>query len=219
MNGKQEEVNFPSGGLLLEGILWDPGLPGVSGAIIVCHPHPLYGGDMHNDIVVKLSGALEELRLPILRFNFRGAGESEGVHDGALEKEDVRAAVDFIFDRYKGMKEVHLAGYSWGLVMALAESDADPRVKSVAGIAPPVGFMDCGGIGLNPSIPKIFVVGDKDSFAPAPKVRDWLKGLGGDVRVEWIEGADHFFFGRTGKISGVIVDFFKNITGGENLPP
>lgn len=211
MNKNHEEVSFPSGEHMLEGLLYDPGLPDVSGAIVVCHPHPLYGGDMHNEIVARLSKALEELRVPVLRFNFRGVGESEGEHDGALEREDVRAAVDFIFDRFEGMEGVHLAGYSWGLVMALAESDTDPRVKSVAGIAPPVGFMDCTGIGLNPTVAKLFVVGDRDGFAPVAGVKDWLKGVGGDVKVEWIEGADHFFFGRTRKISSIVLEFFKNL--------
>jgi len=168
-------------------------------AALVCHPHPLYGGTLHNKVVFHTMKALNHFGYPVLRFNFRGAGLSQGEHDhGNGEVEDVRAALDWL-DR-----EFHLplifAGFSFGAAVGLRVACPDPRVSAVIGLGLPVSAIDDRVYDFeflgSCAKPKLFVSGDRDQFGPRAK----LLGLVGEVRepkkLVLIEGADHFFEGR-----------------------
>ena len=162
-----EPVRFPSGDLTLVGALHRPqglGLPGIA----VCHPHPLFGGDMENNVVVALCRALAGDGMVALRFNFRGVGESGGSYGGGFEEaQDARAALDFL----AGLSEVDgdrlgLAGYSFGALVAL--SAAEERVHALAAVSPPVGGLD--PTSFRWGIPTLLVSGDRDDISPPPRL-------------------------------------------------
>src|SRR5271169_6211816 len=145
MNAQHDSRNLflkgPAG--RLEAILWTP-----SAAIrpllaaLVCHPHPLFGGTMHNKVVYQAAKSLDALGLPVLRFNFRGAGLSAGEHDrGRGEQGDVRAALDFLAAKFPGVPLL-AAGFSFGSVVGLRVACADSRVSGLIGIGIPVNNSD-----------------------------------------------------------------------------
>src|SRR5215470_294785 len=123
----------------LEAILWTP--PNAVKpplAALVCHPHPLFGGTMHNKVVYQAAKALDSLGLPVLRFNFRGAGQSEGEHDrGIGEAGDVFAALDFTSAEFAGIPQL-IAGFSFGSMVGLRVGCEDERVRLLIGLGMPV---------------------------------------------------------------------------------
>jgi alpha/beta superfamily hydrolase len=167
-------------------------------AVVVAHPHPLFGGTMHNKVVYHAAKAFSSFGLPVLRFNFRGAGLSEGVHDdGRGEVEDVRAALDWMAARYA--KRLLFAGFSFGSHVGLRACCGDARVRGLVGLGVPVSaegrnytyeFLPrCG------STPKLFVIGDHDAFAARNLLEAVLAGAPEPKKIVWVEGADHFFAG------------------------
>ena len=182
----------------LEALL-NEGAPGAAYAALVCHPHPLYGGTLHNKVVFHAMKALNSFGFPTLRFNFRGAGLSQGEHDhGQGELDDVRAALDWL-DR-----EFHLplifAGFSFGAAVGLHVACADDRVKAAIGLGLPITPIDDRSYDYNflrsCSKPKLFVSGARDQFASRPKLEELTGPLPGPKKLVVIEGADHFFEGR-----------------------
>src|SRR5215216_2290537 len=112
----------------IEAILKEPLTP-VTRVAIVCHPHPLFGGTMHNKVVYRIAKAFENAGFAVLRFNFRGAGRSQGKHDqGRGEQEDLRASIKFMEEKYTGA-EVWLAGFSFGAAVMLRAACADPSIR------------------------------------------------------------------------------------------
>jgi alpha/beta superfamily hydrolase len=167
-------------------------------AVVVAHPHPLGGGTMHNKVVYHTAKAFSSFGLPVLRFNFRGTGLSEGVHDeGRGEVEDVRAAVDWM-DRKFGLP-ILFAGFSFGSNVGLRACCGDARVRGLVGIGLPVraegrdytyGFLPgCG------KVPKLFLSGDHDEFSPRGVLESFLVAAQEPKRIVWVAGADHFFAG------------------------
>ena len=193
-----EDLRGPAG--RLEGIL-NTGKEDALYAAVVAHPHPLGGGTMHNKVVYHAAKAFSSFGLPVLRFNFRGTGLSEGVHDeGRGEVEDVRAALDWL-EREYGLP-VLFAGFSFGSNVGLRACCGDSRVKGLCGIGLPVRaegrdyaynfLLGCG------AVPKLFVIGDHDAFAPKAALDQALVLAPEPKRVVWVEGADHFFAGVPG---------------------
>ena len=168
-------------------------------AAIVCHPHPLYGGTLHNKVVFHTMKALNSFGYPVLRFNFRGAGLSQGEHDdGNGEVDDVRAALDWLDREFH--RPLLLAGFSFGAAVGLRAACPDSRVKAVIGLGIPVvpadertydfGFLqDCAK-------PKLLVSGARDQFGPRAKLEKVIASLPEPKKLVLIEGADHFFEGR-----------------------
>jgi len=202
-----EAVRFPSGELTLVGALHRPqgtGLP----AVAVCHPHPLYGGDMENSVAVSLCGALAAAGVVALRFNFRGVGGSGGSHGGGIgEREDARAALDFL----TGLPEVDggclgLAGYSFGALVAL--SAADERVRALVAVSPPAGGLDTAS--FRPGIPTLLVSGDQDDVAPAARLPEMAASLGPACETLSVAGADHFWWGHEEALATSVLEFFQN---------
>jgi len=180
----------------LEAVLWTPP-NGVQPrfAAVVCHPHPLFGGTMHNKVVYQAAKALDAHHGAVLRFNFRGTGSSEGAHDyGQGERGDVRAAVDFLVENFSGLPLV-LSGFSFGSWVGLRVGCEDARVQRLVGIGAPVNSSDFSYL-ENCSKPKLFVQGSQDEFGNAGKLEKIVSGLPGENKLVVVSGVDHFFKGK-----------------------
>ena len=190
-----EDLRGPVGPL--EALL-NAGRPDAEFAALVCHPHPLGGGTMHNKVVYHAMKVLGAFGFPVLRFNFRGTGLSAGEHDhGRGERDDVRAALDWL-DR-----EFHLpilfAGFSFGANVGLRACCGDDRVKGLIALGIPVhaegrdyhyDFLSgCAA-------PKLFVSGDRDKYGPVTQVESVVRSAPPPAELVWIADADHFFVGK-----------------------
>jgi uncharacterized protein len=166
--------------------------------VVICHPHPLYGGDMDNPVVVGVRDACHRAGLATLRFNFRGTGRSTGRHDdGQGERDDVRAALAALAERLPSTGTVALAGYSFGAAMASSVAVAGAPLGGLALIAPPlVGAAYRSSAPLpNVSGPVLVVAGSADEYCPVSAL-DGLRTQWPTADVRIINGADHFFGGR-----------------------
>jgi alpha/beta superfamily hydrolase len=201
----------------IEAIIKEPAGP-VARAAIVCHPHPLFGGTMHNKVVFRIARAFQNAGFAVLRFNFRGAGGSEGEHDddGLGEQADLRAAIDFINQRYPGA-EVWLAGFSFGSTVMLRAAACDDRVRALVAAGVPVSKYDFSRISRC-NKPKLFVQGSLDQFGPAQDLERFFATLDEPKEMQFIEGADHFFEGGLDKLGEAISHFIASIDSGGRRP-
>jgi alpha/beta superfamily hydrolase len=194
----RQEVWIPCGTLSLEGILEYPSSseelrPGA----VICHPHPLFGGNMHNNVVRAVRKALLDRGIVCLRFNFRGTGRSWGVHgNGKDELQDVAAAIDFL-QLQPGVDKDRLliAGYSFGCWMALAEAIGDPRPLRLIGISPPVNEYDFSFL-KDEHRPKLLIAGDSDFVCSETKFKELLEEIPEPKTGVIVPGGDHFHVGR-----------------------
>jgi alpha/beta superfamily hydrolase len=173
-------------------------------AALVCHPHPLFGGTLHNKVVFHTMKALNSFGFPVLRFNFRGTGLSQGEHDnGEGEVDDVRAALDWLDAEYH--LPLVFAGFSFGAAVGLRAACADSRVRAAIGVGTPVGpvvadsevprtynFDFLQGCAK----PKLLISGARDQFGPRAKLEALVASAPEPKKLVIIEGADHFFEGR-----------------------
>lgn len=191
----------------LEAILWAPtDRASFELAAVVCHPHPLFGGTLHNKVVYQATKSLDRMGIPTLRFNFRGAGLSAGVHDkGRGEQGDVQAAVDFLANEFPHVPLL-LAGFSFGSWVGLRVGCADARVAELIGLGIPVNNSDFTYLD-NCSKPKLFVHGANDEFGSRSRVKEFVESLPGDNRVVVVEDADHFFAGHLDELNKAITDW------------
>lgn len=161
-------------------------------AAVVCHPHPLFGGTMHNKVVHAAAEAIAQAGLPVLRFNFRGAGASAGRHDGGPgEQDDLAAVLDHLDGRYPG-RPLLVAGYSFGAFVGLRVGCRDPRVAALIGIGAPVGLFDFGFL-KECAKPLTLIQGTEDPFGPLPLLMVLAAALPGGASVAPIAGAAHSF--------------------------
>lgn len=199
-------VTFVSQALTLEGVLHEPATGGPSPAVAVCHPHPLYGGDMQSEVVVSICERLAVGGIAALRFNFRGVGRSEGSFGGGeAEQEDVRGAVTYL--RESGpvdSENLGLVGYSFGAAVAL--STAEPGVRALAAVSPPLAALD--SVRLRAEIPLLVVAGDRDEIAGGSRLAEAASARGGSVQVTIIPGADHFWWGHLDALAETVAEFF-----------
>ncbi|HUC55572.1 MAG TPA: alpha/beta family hydrolase [Candidatus Cybelea sp.] len=195
----------------LEAILWAPaGNARPPLAAVVCHPHPLFGGTLHNKVVYQTAKALDALGLPVLRFNFRGAGLSAGVHDrGYGEQEDVRAALDFLASEFPGVPLL-LAGFSFGAWVGLRVGCADSRVSHLIGLGIPVNSTDFSFL-RQCNQPKLFVHGSNDEHGAIEKVKALVPTLPGSNHLVVIEGVDHFFAGQLDQLGNAIKAWLSGV--------
>jgi hypothetical protein len=185
-----------AGGITLEAAVAVP--PGATAGVVVCHPHPLYGGDMHNPVVVRTAEVCVEAGLAALRFNFRGVGASTGAHDdGKGEQDDVRAARARLAALLAPPARVALAGYSFGAAMVAAAAARDAAPAGLALIAPPLameGRVPAQAL-RQPGGPLLVVAGTDDEYCPAEALGRLEAALPPGV-VARVEGANHFFLGK-----------------------
>lgn len=185
----------------LEAILMHPeGEPVAAG--VVCHAHPLHGGMMHFKVVFRAAKALQENGVAALRFNFRGVGRSEGVHDdGRGERDDVRAALDFAAGRFASLPLI-LGGFSFGAAMALHAAAADARARALFVLGLPVTKLrDLGVLGAVRA-PRLFVQGEHDEFGDGERVRGLVEPLPPPCELHVVAGSDHFFTGHLDEMQG-----------------
>ena len=187
----------------LEALL-NAGAENATHAALVCHPHPLFGGTLHNKVVFHAMKALNSFGFPVLRFNFRGAGLSQGEHDhGRGEVDDVRTALDWLDAEFR--LPLIFAGFSFGAAVGLRAACPDVRVKALISLGTPVApvasaeemprtytfdfLRDCPK-------PKLFVSGARDQFAPRARLEELVASVPEPKKLVVIDGADHFFEGR-----------------------
>jgi alpha/beta superfamily hydrolase len=187
----------------IEATLWTTPQAHPPLAAVVCHPHPLFGGTMHNKVVFQTAKTLHRRGVPVLRFNFRGAGLSEGVHDrGVGEREDVRAGLDYMAKEFPGLP-ILLAGFSFGSLVGLQVGCEDTRVMDLIGLGIPVDksnmvfLSECAK-------PKLFVQGANDQFGSRKNVELLFHTLPDPKELAFVENADHFFTGHLGEMAAAI---------------
>jgi uncharacterized protein len=189
-------INGPAG--RLEALL-NQGDENASHAALVCHPHPLYGGTLHNKVVFHTMKALNSLGFPVLRFNFRGTGLSEGDHDnGVGEVDDVRAALDWLDREFH--RPLIFAGFSFGAAVGLQPACSEQRVDAVIALGLPVVPADERAYDFvflqHCTKPKLFVSGARDQFGPRVQLENLLASVPEPKKLALIDGGDHFFEGR-----------------------
>ena len=207
----EEHITFPVGegdnAITLEGLLSTSDQAPALGAVL-CHPHPLYGGEMHNNVVSALAHAFQKENIATLRFNFRGVGRSEGSHDeGVAEREDVKAAVTALLDR-QAVSTVVVAGYSFGSMVGLQAGAQDDRVHRLIGVAFPLGLRDPAFL-VNVTKPLLLISGDRDSYSPIPDLTALVAKISAPKQLEVVSGADHFFMAREGEVAQAAVAFLR----------
>jgi alpha/beta superfamily hydrolase len=209
---KNTRVSFSSGELSLEGILAIPDGAGPFPAVIICHPHPLYGGSMDNNVVNSLSETITQASLASLKFNFRGVGGSQGeVGHGIGEREDVEAAIAFINTvKEVDSERIGLAGYSAGAAFALPVGFNDDRIRALAAVSPPFTMFDFDFLKSCPK-PKLLLLGSKDNLIPADQFLEFCHNLPEPKEYERIEGADHFWWGYESHLAAKVAAFFTKV--------
>src|SRR5487761_41181 len=179
-------------------------------AAVVCHPHPLYGGTMHTQIVLRAARAAVLEGIPALRFNFRGVGTSQGKFaDGVGEAEDVHAALDEVSARYPEAPVI-LMGFSFGSAVSLRVGASDSRVIALVGMGLPVQKYDFSYLQSCPK-PKLFIEGAEDPFGPRAQVEDLIATFSPPKELHWVEGGDHYCTGRLDEVEEVIRKFIRQI--------
>jgi alpha/beta superfamily hydrolase len=209
---KKTRVSFSSGGLVLEGILATPEGDGLFPAVIVCHPHPLYGGSMDNNVVDNISETLTQASLTSFKFNFRGVGGSQGEFgQGIGEQEDVKAAISFISTvKEIDSKRIGLAGYSAGAGFALSVGFNDDRIRALAAVSPPLPMFDFDFLKSCPK-PKLLISGSRDDLIPINQFLEFCQNLPEPRECESIEGADHLWWGYESRLAAKVADFFTKV--------
>ncbi len=191
---------YPKGNLFipalvgqLEAILKEPSGE-AKGVALVCHPHPLGGGTMHNKVVFRVAAGLVDAGLITLRFNFRGVGASDGTHDGEAEKQDVRDALDYLAENYPNLP-VTLAGFSFGTRIGSEVGMTDERVVRLISIGTPVDKYDDFDYLTQLRKPILFVHGDKDEFGSVESLQKLVDKVSVNTETELVifENCGHFF--------------------------
>ena len=174
-------------------------------AVVFAHPHPEYGGSMHTKVVYQTAKALARIGCSVLRFNFRGAGRSAGSFDaGRGEREDFRAALDFMRERYPGAP-LWAGGMSFGSWVGLTVGAADPRIQALIGIAMPIDRYDFTAVAESDT-PKFFIHGERDDICPLKQIREFYARAHDPKELVVIDGADHLFDGKVGEVADAIED-------------
>lgn len=165
---------------------------------------------MHNKVVYQAAKSLDALGLPVLRFNFRGAGLSEGKHDrGAGEEGDVRAALDFLAKQFPGVPLL-LAGFSFGAWVGLRVGCEDVRVSHLISLGTPVNSSDFSFL-RQCKKPKLFVHGSRDQYGAIERVKRMVASLPGENHLVMVEGVDHFFAGKLDQLDAAITNWLREV--------
>ncbi|MEW6350069.1 MAG: alpha/beta fold hydrolase [Thermodesulfobacteriota bacterium] len=211
----RENVSIPCGRISLEGILRVPdGARGPAPAGVICHPHPLFGGSMHNNVTEALADALSARGMATLLFNFRGTGRSGGFHGGGIsELDDVTSALDFV----SGLAEVDaarmlVAGYSFGCWVGLKAASQDPRPKVLIGVSPPLSMYDFGFL-RKETRPKLLITGDMDFVCPSSSFLSLVDEIPEPKHGVVLSATDHFHMGRETELTDEVIRFLEEFPG------
>ena len=188
-------------------------------AAVVCHPHPMFGGTLHNKVVFHTMKALNNFGFPVLRFNFRGTGLSQGEHDrGEGEVDDVRSALDWLDREFR--LPLIFAGFSFGAAVGLRAAYEDDRAEALIAVGTPVAPVAADA--EEPRVysfdflrdcvkPKLFVSGARDQFGPRAKLEALVESVPEPKKLVVVEGADHFFAGRLHELRAAIEEWVKKL--------
>lgn len=193
----------------LEAILWKPTAKAETPlAAVVCHPHPLFGGTMHNKVVYQAAKSLDGLGIPVLRFNFRGTGLSAGEHDrGRGELDDVRAAIEFLSNEFPSTPLL-VCGFSFGCWVGLRVGCSDDRVPELIGLGTPVNHTDFSFL-RQCAKPKLFVQGANDQYCDIGKLEALVESVPGENGLVVVSDADHFFAGKLSELQAAITGWLS----------
>lgn len=205
---REQQLTFTSDGLTLEGVLHLPA-SSPSPAVVVCQPHPLYGGDMQNGVVVAICRAVAARGIAALRFNFRGVGGSQGSFgDGVGERADAAAALATL----KTLRDVlpnriGIVGYSFGAAVALFA--AGSTVRAVVAVSTPTIARDASEIDVR--CPALFVVGGRDRSATVDSISRLGPSVGRHARLAEVSSADHFWTGAEAELAIIVSRFLTDV--------
>lgn len=210
MPGEIKSLFMPGPVGRLEALL-NTGESNASHCALVCHPHPLHGGRMHNKVLFALAKALNGFGFPVLRFNFRGAGLSEGKHDfGRGEMEDVRAGLDWLEHEFR--LPIVFAGFSFGAAVGLRAACPDKRVVAAIAAGMPVEvearaynyefLRECAK-------PKLFVSGGEDEYGPRASLNEIVAMAAEPKKFVLVEGVDHYFAGKLEELRRVVEEWMR----------
>jgi uncharacterized protein len=190
----------------LEAMLWTARNPNPAVVALVCHPHPLFSGTMHNKVVYQAAKALHHLGFPVLRFNFRGAGLSEGEHDkGRGEQDDVRAALNYLAGQFPG-KPILVGGFSFGAWVGLRVGCEDSRVTKLIGLGIPADNSNLDYL-RSCDKPKLIIQGGNDQYGSRANVEALFAEMTEPKRLAIVDGADHFFAGKLDRVGAAITSW------------
>lgn len=203
-------VTFPCGSLALEGVLGKPRNIGHLAAVVICHPHPQYGGSMDNNVVDAIFETLIKANMVVFRFNFRGVGASQGSYDnGRGEQDDVGAAITYLsLQEEVNIRRIGLVGYSAGASYGLPVACADKRVRAVAAVSPPLAMADFSFL-TTCLKPKFLIIGAKDDFTPVKMFTYFCERLPPPVEYCKVEKVDHFWSRHEHEVTDSLREFFK----------
>jgi alpha/beta superfamily hydrolase len=192
-------------GISTDGLVESGRADGLRAAVVLAHPHPQYGGTMHTKAVYQSAKALARIGCAVLRFNFRGAGNSVGTFDeGVGEREDFQAALRFMQKRYPSAP-LWAGGMSFGAWIALTVGTEDPAIAVLLGIAVPVSKYDFAQVAASHK-PKFFIHGERDEVSPLKDVRELYARAMEPKELVVIDAADHLFDGKTSEVADAIED-------------
>ena len=212
---RQSAVSFKAKGLNFEGVVAMPedGGPGVPG-VVICHPHPLFGGNMDNNVVLAVSYALAQQGFATLRFNFRGVGNSDGEHTkGEQEHQEALAAIELL-QAWPGVdgKRIGLAGYSFGTRVICSHPELHKKPKVFALISPSFETLESAALKKNKQ-PKLIITGDRDKLIQSENLQPVLDSFAAPPTFKLVPGVDHFWFGKEELlVEGVTPFFAENLT-------
>lgn len=206
---RRSAVSFKVKGLTFEGVMTQPEGPTVLPGVVICHPHPLYGGNMDNNVVLSVSSALTESGFAALRFNFRGVGKSQGKHSkGESEHQEVLGALD-LMKAWSGVDDsrIGLAGYSFGSSVILGHPHLQKRTQAIALISPALCALENSALRRS-TRPILIITGDEDRLAQVDQFRSVLDSFSSSPTCHVVSGADHYWFGYEGQLGPKVVEFF-----------
>jgi alpha/beta superfamily hydrolase len=188
-----------------DGLLYPGHADRLRAAVVIGHPHTEYGGTMHTKVIYQAAKAFSRIGCAVLRFNFRGAGTSAGAFTGGPgEKDDFRAAIDFMHDRYPEAR-MWASGMSFGAWIGLSVGAADSRISTLIGIALPVATYDWERVRTSPK-PKFFIHGERDEICPLKEMREFYARAAEPKELVVIDAADHLFDGKVSEVADAVED-------------
>ena len=203
---KVDSIPGPAG--RLETLLDEPEGGAPRAAVVFGHPHPQHGGTINTKVVYRGAKAFRQIGCAVLRFNFRGVGTSEGsFDDGRGEADDFRAALSFMADRHSGV-ELWAAGFSFGAWIALTVGAADPRVRVLVGIAPPIHY-DLTSVQVSGK-PTFIIHGERDELIPLKQMWTFYSEMQEPKELVVIDAADHLFDGKVTEVGDAINDLLDD---------
>ena len=205
-------VQGPAG--KLEALIEEPDDHAPREAVLVCHPHPQYGGTMHNKVVHRIARAMRRAGAVVLRFNYRGVNLSQGRYDGGIgETDDARAALDYLRSRYPALP-FSLAGFSFGSRVILRLGCQIEGAARLVAVGFPASLEDSANLGQC-DVPRVFIQSTNDEFGPVPAMEAYFASLTGPKQLIWVEAADHFFAGGLDRLEDAVL----KAAGGPAVPP